>query len=89
MSNTWGLGVVLAQPTLFANLKKCDFWKREVAYLGHVISSNGVVVDMDKVKAMLEWVEPKNLRELRGLLGLMGYYHKIHCELCSHCAAPH
>lgn len=41
------------------------------------MSSHGVAVDMDKVKAMSEWVEPKNLRELRGFLGLIGYYRKF------------
>lgn len=44
--------------------------------MGHEISSQGVAVDTEKVRAILEWGQPKNLRELRGFLGLTGYYRK-------------
>lgn len=44
--------------------------------MGHVISGQGVAVDMDKVKAILEWEQPRNLKEFRGFLGLTGYYRK-------------
>lgn len=60
----------LAEHKLYANQKKCEFGKAEVAYLGHVISSSGVAVDQEKVLAMQEWQTPKSLRELRGFLGL-------------------
>lgn len=56
----------LADNQLFANLKKCEFGKAKVAYLGHVISGMGVAVDQDKVQAIQEWSRPKNLRELCG-----------------------
>lgn len=67
---------VLAENSLVANIKKCAFGKSKVAYLGHVISNQGVAVDSDKIKAIIEWEQPKNLRELRGFLGLTGYYRK-------------
>lgn len=67
---------ILAEQQFFANEKKCTFGKETVAYLGHEISSHGVAVDKDKIKAILEWEQPKNLRELRGFLGLTGYYRK-------------
>lgn len=74
------VGLVLAtleKHQLFANYKKCEFGKREVAYLGYVVSGEGVSADMGKVKAMLDWPQPKNIRELRGFLGLTGYYRKF------------
>lgn len=39
-----------------------------MAYFGHVVS--GETMDMEKVKAMLEWAVPENVKELRGFLGL-------------------
>lgn len=66
----------LTEHELKAHLKKCAFGREQVAYLGHVISRNGVAVDSDKIQAILEWEIPKKLKELRGFLGLTGYYRK-------------
>lgn len=69
---------LLASHQLYANAKKCDFGQQSVAYLGHIISADGVSVDKSKVQSMLEWSIPVNIiRELRGFLGLTGYYRKF------------
>jgi hypothetical protein len=56
---------------------KCNFRVQEVEYLGHIVSHEGVKVDPNKIKAMMEWPIPKTLKNLRGFLGLEGYCHKF------------
>jgi hypothetical protein len=58
-------------------VSKCSFAQRSVAYLGHVLSENGVATDPSKVRAILDWPRPTTLRALRGFLGLAGYYRKF------------
>ena len=60
---------------LYAKLSKCEFWLREVSFLGHVISEGGISVDPGKVKEVLNWKTPQNVGDIRSFLGLAGYYH--------------
>ena len=46
-------------------------------YLGHIIGQDGVNVDMDKIRAILEWPHPKSLTELRGFIEICTYYRKF------------
>lgn len=56
---------------------KCQLFKEKVRYLGHVVSSEGVSPDPDKIKAVEEWPKPRNQKELRKFLGLTGYYRRF------------
>lgn len=67
---------VLAENKLYVNAKKCEMGKSRVAYLVHIISFEGVEVDLDKIRAILEWPTPTSLKLLRGFLGLTGYYRR-------------
>ncbi|KAL0295929.1 UNVERIFIED_CONTAM: Retrovirus-related Pol polyprotein from transposon [Sesamum radiatum] len=48
----------------------------EIAFLGHVVSKEGVQPDPAKVKAIMEWEPPKNVLEVRSFLGLASYYRR-------------
>nr|GEU32406.1 hypothetical protein [Tanacetum cinerariifolium] len=65
---------IMKEHKLFAKESKCVFGGREVDYLGHIISGDGVRTDPSKVEAVQEWPLPKTLKQLRGFLGLAGYY---------------
>jgi len=45
--------------------------------LGHVVSKEGIAVDVEKIRAILEWLTPKNLDEVRYFMGLEGYYRRF------------
>jgi hypothetical protein len=67
----------LREKKLFAKLKKCEFWLKEVSFLGHVVNKNGLAVDPAKVKAVVECERPTNVREIRSFLGLARYYRRF------------
>nr|AAP73852.1 putative gag-pol polyprotein [Oryza sativa Japonica Group] len=67
----------LRKHKLYAKFSKCEFWLKEVAFLGHVISAGGVAVDPAKVEAVTEWKAPKSVTEIRSFLGLAGYYRRF------------
>ena len=64
-----------------ANLKlkgtKCEFFRTEVNYLGHIVSEHGVHTDPEKVIALKEWKTPSSVKELRSFLGFAGYYRRF------------
>ena len=64
-----------------ANLKlkpsKCRLMQKQVEFLGHVISGDGIATDPEKTRLVEEWPEPTNIKQLRGYLGLTGYYRRF------------
>ena len=67
----------LRQHQLYAKFNKCEFWLDQVAFLGHVITKEGVAVDPEKIKAVMEWRTPTSVPEIRSFLGLAGYYRRF------------
>ena len=64
----------LREHQLYAKFSKCEFWLKEVGFLGHVISGEGIVVDPIKVASVTKWVALASVGEIRSFLGLAGYY---------------
>lgn len=68
---------VLRKHKLYCALKKCEFYKTSIEFLGHVISGDGISVDSKKIAAIQGWPTPKNIKELRAFLGLANYYRRF------------
>ncbi|KAL1278784.1 hypothetical protein QQF64_025457 [Cirrhinus molitorella] len=67
----------LQQEGLKIKLSKCNFFQKQVKYLGHLVSEQGVATDPDKVAAVKEWSRPVHLAELRLFLGFSSYYRRF------------
>ncbi|TFY51095.1 hypothetical protein EVJ58_g10743 [Rhodofomes roseus] len=57
--------------------KKCVWAAEELLYLGHIVNSDGIRVNPDKVKAIIDWPRPANITEVRGFLNIAGYYRRF------------
>jgi hypothetical protein len=68
---------VLREHQLYAKFSKCNFFQKQVHYLGHVISKEGVAVDPDKIRSIMEWPTPKDVSDIRSFMGLAGYYRRF------------
>ena len=62
---------------LYAKFSKCEFWLDKVHFLGHVLSAEGIAVDLGKVEDVLNWKPPTTVHEVRSFLGMAGYYRRF------------
>jgi hypothetical protein len=62
---------------LNAKFSKWAFWLKEVMFLGHIISVEGIVVDPSKVKEVLDWKTLRLVTQIRSFIGLAEYYRRF------------
>ncbi|KAK8940812.1 hypothetical protein KSP39_PZI010806 [Platanthera zijinensis] len=67
----------LRRNELYAKFSKCEFWLPSVAFLGHIVSGEGIAVDPAKIVAIREWPALSSVAEVRSFLGLAGYYRRF------------
>ena len=67
----------LREKKLYVKLSKCDFWLKEISFLGHIVSAKGIRVDPVKIEAVVNWKPPGSVTEVRSFLGLAGYYRRF------------
>nr|KYP59639.1 Transposon Ty3-G Gag-Pol polyprotein [Cajanus cajan] len=68
---------ILKAKQLYAKLSKCEFWLSEVKFLGHVISAEGIAVNLAKVESVLQWERPRTVTDIQNFVGLAGYYRRF------------
>ena len=56
---------VLRKHQVYAKFSKCDFYKPQIHYLGHIISEKGIVVDLKNIKAIEDWPTPTIVIDIR------------------------
>jgi hypothetical protein len=62
---------------LYTKFSKCEFWLQKVSFLGHILTTERVVVDPEKVTAVTNWKRPTSVMEIQSFLGLAGYYRRF------------
>ncbi|XP_070054963.1 uncharacterized protein [Nicotiana tomentosiformis] len=67
----------LLERKLYAKFSKCEFWLNFVAFLGHIISGEGIRVDTQNIEAVKTWPRPTTPTEVRSFLGLANYYRRF------------
>ena len=64
----------LRKHSLYSKLSKFSFYQNEIHYLGHIISSEGISVNLENVKAIMDWLVQRNAHKVSRFMSLEGYY---------------
>ena len=67
----------LAEAGLVIAVEKCQFFKTEVHYLGHILSENGIAADPKNVEAVKSWLIPSKPKHIKQFLGAVAYYRRF------------
>ena len=75
------------QAGLHLKPSKCEFFKKRVEYLVHIISENGIETNPKKIEAIVKWPQPQTVTQMCSFLGFYNYYHKF-IHRCAQIAKP-
>ncbi|GET61514.1 uncharacterized protein LOC110064491 [Rhizophagus irregularis DAOM 181602=DAOM 197198] len=67
----------LRKANMMLKLKKCEWAKKNVEYLGHVVGTDGLKPDNKKIEKIKNLKPPKNIKQIREINGLCSYYRKF------------
>ena len=67
----------LEKNDLYIKLKKCVQKARKIGFLGVIIGPNEIEIEAEKVDGVLNWPQPKNIKDIRKFLGLANYYRRF------------
>ena len=67
----------LKENQLYAKLKKCEFMKTKVEYLGHIVSNNNISPDANKTASIKNWDRPRNAKDVMAFIGIANFYRKF------------
>ena len=59
------------------DIKKCEFYVKEVLYLGIIIGKHGIKIDPAKVAAVKEWAKPESVKDVQSFLGFANFYQRF------------
>ena len=77
----------LEEAGLYLDIDKCEFHVTSIKYLGLIITTDGIQMDPDKIKAILDWETPRSLRDVQAFLGFANFYRRF-IHKYSHIAKP-
>ena len=72
---------------LYTKFSKCEFWLKFVAFLGHIVSSEGIRLDTQNIEVVQSCPRPTSPTDIRSFLGLAGYYRRF-VEVFSYTSSP-
>jgi len=64
----------LLENNLYVTLEKCEYDVTETAFLGYILSKDGLKVDLEKIKVILDWPVSTTVKEVQSFIGLCNYY---------------
>ena len=74
MKSIWEVLQQLRKHSLYAQAKKCEWHCDSVEFLGYIMSSKGLTMANDKIRAILDWPKPQKVKDVQSFLGFANFY---------------